>query len=198
MLFHLFYFCVWRSPFLLSLLSYSLTIASLSLLLTWCFHCCYWLRYSNENASSEEHCSLWPLEGQCHTAVNLNSGRGKRLEESVWLEYRRSDVDSCLMLSLPWATEKARQLPACCGLQLGSGSVASSLTSLCPSAWAVCFLALAGDLHYCICSTVSNETSCTFLGARNPSCLHAVAKNIQLFFFILSVVLISEHPICRR
>lgn len=76
--------------------------------------------------------SCLPLEGQCHTAVNLNSGRGKRLEEYVWLEYRRSYVDSCLMLRLPRATDKTPQLPACCGLQLASSSADSSLTSFVP------------------------------------------------------------------
>lgn len=59
----------------------------------------------------------------------------------------------------------------------------------CPSAWAAWFLALAGDLHYCIGSTVSNETSCTFLGARNPSCLHAAAKTSSSSFS-------SFSPLC--
>lgn len=114
MLFRLFYFCVWRSPFLFFSIQF--------------IDCRF--SFSASRAMFLLLRSLWPLEGQCHTVVNLNSGRGKSLEEFLWLGYHRFYLDSCLMLRLPRATNKSPQLPVHCGPQLGSGSAAWLLCAL--------------------------------------------------------------------
>lgn len=187
MLSHLPCYFTWRSCFLFFASPLSHWLASLY------FH-------AIEKVSAKDTCGLWPLEGQCHTVVNPDSGCGKRLEKLQL--YSRSLLGSCLMLRLPLATEalvRPSQVPKCWGCSWDPALQRASCLPLCPSAWALCCLALAVGLLYCICSAVSNETSSTFFRSQKPQLSSLCCQNLQLFFFfIFSIVFISKQAVYRK